>query len=57
MGGLFFLNQVIQGVGEPELGVGIASFGSQPGASDQGVVRPVDERHGVQEEEFFGHKG
>jgi hypothetical protein len=52
---LFLSDQVYQGIGEPELGVGVPAAGGQPGAAYQGIVGTVNERHGVQQKDLFIH--
>ncbi len=56
MGGLLFFQQVEENICKAEHGRCVYPFGGEPRVFIKGKIGPVDEGHGIEEEEFFfGH--
>ena len=47
---VLFVDEIEQGIGEPELGIGIPPFRGNTRAADEGIIRAVDQRKRIQQE-------
>ena len=56
MGRLLVLEDVEQRLGKPVERGGVHAFGRENGAADEREVRPIDQRHPIQQKQFLHHK-
>jgi hypothetical protein len=52
---LLFIDQFDKGIGKPELGIGVFSFGSKPGITDEGIIGPEYQCKSIKQKDSFIH--